>query len=94
MPTPKRKTSKSRRDKRSAGKHIRFVAVTKCQNCSAALRPHQACADCGFYKGVKVLTTKADRAVKRGQVKAKSKEAQDLQMPSGSQEPGSSEQTR
>lgn len=67
MPVPKRKTSKARRDKRSANKHIRPQAIAACLNCSAALSPHSACAECGFYKGVKVLTTKLERAIKRGE---------------------------
>ena len=66
MPTPKRKTSKARRDKRSANKHIRPQAITSCQNCSAPLAPHSACASCGFYKGKKVLSTKLERVLKRG----------------------------
>jgi hypothetical protein len=36
---------------------------------------HQACASCGYYKGRKVLATKADRAVKRVETR-KSKESQ------------------
>lgn len=71
MPTPKRKTSKARRDKRSANKHIRPQAVTACLNCSAALSPHQACASCGFYKGKKVLTTKLERTLKRAESRPK-----------------------
>lgn len=67
MPVPKRKTSKARRDKRSANKHIRPQAVSACLNCSAAINPHSACASCGFYKGKKVLTTKLERAIKRGE---------------------------
>lgn len=67
MPVPKRKTSKSRRDRRSSGKFIRPQAVTACSNCEQALGTHQACTHCGFYKGKKVLTTKLERAVKRGE---------------------------
>ena len=67
MPTPKRKTSKARRDKRQANKHIRPQAVTKCLNCAEPLNPHAACTGCGFYKGVKVMSTKTDRLVKRAQ---------------------------
>lgn len=67
MPVPKRKRSRSRRDKRFANKGLKLKSLTDCQNCSAPLPTHQACPECGFYKGVKVLATKADRAVKRGQ---------------------------
>ena len=65
MPVPKRKRSKARRDKRFANKGIKVKAITGCPNCTAALVPHVACQKCGFYKGVKVLATKADRKLKR-----------------------------
>ncbi len=67
MPVPKRKTSKSRRDKRQANKGLEAKAFIFCSNCSEPSMPHQACMHCGFYKGVKVLSTKIDRVVKRRQ---------------------------
>lgn len=65
MPVPKRKTSKSRRDKRSSTKFIRPQAITACQNCQEPLSPHQACPTCGYYKGKKVIATKLERTIKR-----------------------------
>lgn len=67
MPVPKRKRSRSRRDKRFANKGIKVKSFTECNNCQEPLACHQVCAVCGFYKGVKIMVTKADRAVKRGQ---------------------------
>lgn len=69
MPVPKRKTSKARRDQRSSTKFIRPQAVALCSNCQAAVNTHQACINCGFYKGKKVLVTKLERALKRGQIR-------------------------
>jgi len=66
MPVPKRKTSKRRRDQRSANKGIKPKAVTQCQTCQASLAPHTACQECGYYKGVKILKTKTDRMYSRG----------------------------
>jgi large subunit ribosomal protein L32 len=65
MPVPKRKRSKSRRDKRFANKGLKETAVGHCQQCQNPLVGHQACSHCGFYKGVKVLRTKADRGLER-----------------------------
>jgi len=65
MPVPKRKTSKARRDQRASTKFIRPQAIVSCSNCSEPLSPHQACAACGFYKGVKVLRTRKERGLKR-----------------------------
>jgi len=67
MPVPKRKTSKSRRDMRSACKFLRPQAVTTCSQCALPVLPHIVCSTCGFYKGRKVLVTKLDRALKRGE---------------------------
>ena len=67
MAVPKRKHSKARSRSRCTHQVEHVTSITHCLNCSAPLKSHQACASCGFYKGIKVLTTKAERAVKRGQ---------------------------
>jgi len=70
MPVPKRKRSRARRDSRFANKGIKVKAIASCLTCKEAIVPHTACQKCGFYKGVKVLVTKADRKVTRLAVKA------------------------
>jgi large subunit ribosomal protein L32 len=71
MPVPKRKRSRSRRDKRFANKALAVHTITACLQCKAPIRPHQACAACGYYKGAKVMQAKAERANKRSQDRAK-----------------------
>ncbi|MFI5333364.1 MAG: 50S ribosomal protein L32 [Candidatus Babeliales bacterium] len=68
MGVPKRKRSRARRDSRFANKGIKVKAITSCKNCNNPLLTHAACTQCGFYKGVKVMSTKSERALKRGQV--------------------------
>lgn len=75
MPVPKRKRSRARRDKRFANKGLKVKTFTACANCQETVMPHQACKSCGHYKGRKVMSTKADRAVKRAET-TKAKEAQ------------------
>ncbi len=70
MPVPKRKTSKSRRDMRQSTKFIRPQALATCKQCNEPNLPHQACVECGYYKGRKVVTTKGERDVQRTQVRA------------------------
>ncbi|CAN5187790.1 hypothetical protein BH09DEP1_BH09DEP1_8500 [soil metagenome] len=70
MPVPKRKRSRARRDSRFANKGIKPQSLTQCKNCNAAQLPHQVCKECGHYKGVKVLVTKAERTTKRTAIKA------------------------
>lgn len=65
MPVPKRKRSRSRRDKRFANKGVTVRSISTCTNCSTAVSSHTACLSCGFYKGRKVLETKSDRSVRR-----------------------------
>lgn len=69
MPVPKRKRSRARRDSRFANKGIKPKALAACKNCKAAQLPHQVCKNCGHYKGVKVLVTKAERTLKRNEAK-------------------------
>jgi large subunit ribosomal protein L32 len=72
MPTPKRKLSRSRIGMRSANKGITPKPVTVCSNsaCSTPTLPHEVCMQCGFYRGTKVMTTKADRDLKRTEIRA------------------------
>lgn len=70
MPVPKRKRSKARRDKRFANKNVEAKSIALCKECQHPLKPHQACASCGFYKGRKIFATKVDRQAVR-QVKSK-----------------------
>lgn len=69
MPVPKRKTSKARRDKRSAGKKPLNTNFSICQTCNAPVLPHQVCKECGYYKGIKVIKTKTDRLYERNQTR-------------------------
>lgn len=71
MPVPKRKLSRSRRGSRSACKFIRPKIITACQTCQAPVMPHIVCQECGYYKGVKILRTKADRMHLRGELMRK-----------------------
>lgn len=69
MPVPKRKTSKRRRDQRSANKGLSPKAFSGCLTCQAPIAAHKVCQECGYYKGVKILVTKSDRMHKRSNVR-------------------------
>jgi large subunit ribosomal protein L32 len=59
MPNPKRKHSKTRRDKRRT--HYKAVAptVSVCSNCGASVQFHRVCPECGFYRGKPAVEKKA-----------------------------------
>jgi large subunit ribosomal protein L32 len=54
MGLPKRRTSKSRRDKRRTGKRLSAPSLSTCPDCSEPVLPHHACPSCGSYKGRQV----------------------------------------
>ncbi|MGH1363107.1 MAG: 50S ribosomal protein L32 [Calditrichia bacterium] len=56
MANPKRKTSKSKRDKRKAQwlGALSARSLSECPNCNEQRLPHHACPHCGYYKGQKV----------------------------------------
>lgn len=55
MAHPKRKTSKSRRDKRRSHHAISGATLATCSTCGATHRYHHVCMSCGTYRGRKVL---------------------------------------
>jgi len=56
MAHPKRKISKARRDKRRAHHSISEITLAKCSNCGAFHKYHNACPECGYYRGRKVIS--------------------------------------
>jgi large subunit ribosomal protein L32 len=55
MAVPKRRKSKSKRDKGRTHKKLTAPSVSTCPECGEAKLPHQACPSCGSYKGRKVI---------------------------------------
>ena len=60
MAVPKRKTSKSKRDKRKTHKKLSAPNLSICPDCGEAVLPHHACPSCGSYKGRSVITPDKD----------------------------------
>lgn len=55
MALPKRKHSKSRRDKSRTHQVLSSPQLTKCPQCFKSIRPHRICPYCGYYKGSRIL---------------------------------------
>lgn len=49
MPNPKRKWSKSRRDKRRTHYKATLPSLSSCSNCGEMKLTHRACPSCGYY---------------------------------------------
>jgi large subunit ribosomal protein L32 len=60
MAVPKRKTSKSKRDKRRTHQKITGPNVADCPECGEAKEPHKVCPSCGSYKGRTVIEIDED----------------------------------
>jgi large subunit ribosomal protein L32 len=58
MPVPKRRHSKSRRDKSRAHHRLTIPKLSICPECGEAKRPHVVCPHCGMYKGRQVIEIK------------------------------------
>jgi len=58
MAVPKRKTSKSRRDKRRTHYKLTAPNVVECPHCHEPKLPHRVCPHCGKYKGEEVIEVK------------------------------------
>ena len=55
MGVPKRKTSRSRRDKRRNHQRLYVPSLSTCPQCGAAMLPHRICPSCGFYREREVI---------------------------------------
>ena len=49
MAEPKKKTSKSRRNKRRVNHKVKEKHLIKCKNCGNKTLPHRICKKCGEY---------------------------------------------
>lgn len=58
MATPKKKTSKSRRDMRRSHDALSAASYQECPNCGELKRPHNVCPHCGQYDGKEVAKQK------------------------------------
>ena len=60
MAHPKRKQSKTRRDKRRTHYKAQVPTMATCQNCGATIRYHHVCPECGHYRGMLVIDKEAE----------------------------------
>jgi large subunit ribosomal protein L32 len=58
MPNPKRKHSKTRRDKRRTHYKATASQMTECPQCHELKLTHRACPNCGYYNGRSIVTPK------------------------------------
>lgn len=54
-PLPKRKISRTRRDKRRTHDNLKARNLVQCSNCGEMRLPHRVCPNCGFYQGREII---------------------------------------
>lgn len=59
MAVPKRRQSKSRRDKRRSSKKLKTPQFSICPQCKSVKLPHRICSECGYY-GTKEIIKRKD----------------------------------
>lgn len=60
MAVPKKRVSRTRRDKRrSSVWKLNAPALSKCTQCGELKMPHRVCPVCGFYKGKEIVKVEA-----------------------------------
>ena len=62
MALPKRKHSKSRRDKSRTHWKLAVAQRSTCPQCAQSVLPHHVCTHCGYYRGrqVMIVASKSD----------------------------------
>ncbi len=83
MAVPKKRHTKSRRNKRRANIFLRKPAFTACSKCGKEVAPHNICRNCGYYKGREVVDVfkKLDKKEKKLKEKEiQSRETEKLSM--------------
>lgn len=60
MAVPKRKTSKSRRDKRRTHQKLDIPGIVECPQCGEGKLSHRVCKSCGHYNGIQVVENKEE----------------------------------
>lgn len=65
MSVPKKRRTSGSAGKRRSHHGLKSATINICPQCNKAVRPHQACSFCGYYKGKEVVKTKSETNVKK-----------------------------
>ncbi len=73
MTAPKKRTTKSRRDKRRLHIYLKKPNLVECSKCGKSTLPHRICPFCGYYKGKQVITVSDEEKEKKKKNEEKKK---------------------
>ena len=72
MAVPKRKTSRTNRDKRRTHDGIKLLNIVECPRCHSKKIAHHVCIECGYYKNSEVIPQEKEKKTKEKAPQAKS----------------------
>lgn len=58
MAVPKKRVSRTRRNKRRTHDSLTPAHLVDCPQCHEKRRPHRVCPHCGFYRGIEVVAVR------------------------------------
>ncbi|MFQ5854427.1 MAG: 50S ribosomal protein L32 [Anaerolineae bacterium] len=62
MALPKRRVSRTRRNKRRTHDNLSAAHLVECPQCHSPRLPHHVCPRCGFYRGVEIVEVREEPA--------------------------------
>ena len=62
MAVPKKHKTRSGRNQRRSHDHLSKTSLSVCANCNFPAMPHEACVNCGYYRGRQVIKPKVKKA--------------------------------
>jgi len=77
MAVPKKRGTKSKRDKRRLHHALKEPSLTKCPKCGVLRLSHTVCHSCGYYKGREVIDVLAKLDKKERKKKEKEMQAKE-----------------
>ena len=70
MAVPKRKTSKSKRDKRRTHHKLKLLSIVECPRCHSKKISHRVCENCGYYAEHEIIIFE-EKGKEKGKAKGK-----------------------
>jgi large subunit ribosomal protein L32 len=75
LAVPKRKTTKSKRDKRRTHDNLKLINIIDCPRCHSKKIAHRVCENCGYYNNNEIIKLEEKGKEKsKSQSKEKTKE--------------------
>ncbi len=74
MAVPKRRVSRSKRDKRRTHDRLKAVNIVECSRCHSKKISHRVCPNCGYYHGEEIIPQE-EKGKKKGKEEAGKEEA-------------------